>query len=83
MLLLIQQQNKGDKTMNKKTFRGYPIMAEKETIEGRAVIVYSQYDMGAKYKIYTSRVDDGYNIVKYIIAFTTMGEAQNYFNKIK
>lgn len=71
-------------TKNTKKYKGNPVMAEKEIINGKAIITYSQWDLGGKYKVYTLHETDGMLVVDWgcPIHFGTLGEANSYFNKI-
>jgi hypothetical protein len=57
-----------------KRFRGFPVYREQAGV----LLLYSQFDMGAKYKIYTS-IGETY---QYSISFQTIGEANKYFDKL-
>lgn len=53
------------------------------TSENENVFVfYSQFDLGAKYKVYRKVSYDGNVKPKFVIAFDTLGEATTYARKI-
>lgn len=52
--------------------------SEKENV----FVFYSQFDMGAKYKVYRKVSYDGNIRAEYLIAFETIGEAVKYASQI-
>ena len=66
--------NTGQKGYTMKKFRGFPVYREQAGV----MMIYSQFDMGAKYKIYTSCGDSW----QLSISFQTIGEANKYFDRL-
>ena len=64
--------------MNKQeTFRGMPIWYWNE--KKNAFVCYNQWDMGAKFKVYSIRKnDDGTTYKNYEVALHSQGEAYAY-----
>lgn len=62
--------------MTMKRFRGGEVMREKMDDDGKikSIIVYQQFDLGKKYKVYT-KVDGTW---RYADAFDSMLQAMNY-----
>jgi hypothetical protein len=54
-------------------FRGMPILKS----DGRALLCYSQFDMGNKYKIYCKQESEHY---QFSISFDSVTKASEYFN---
>lgn len=44
----------------------------------RKMLLFSQFDLGAQYKIYVKHDD----VWRYYIAFVTLGEAKAYYDRI-
>ena len=60
---------------------GRTIMRKGTAFNGNMVIIeYAQYDLGNKYKVRYQKPDEfGF---RFAASFATMGEAQNYFDKL-
>jgi len=58
-----------------KTYRGMEVMKENT----KHILCYSQFDMGAKYKIYSK---SSRGIWEYNIALSSPTKAFDYFNKL-
>lgn len=52
--------------------------SEKENV----FVLYNQFDMGAKYKVYRKVSYDGNIRAEYLIAFITIGEAIRYAKQV-
>ena len=46
----------------------------------RKMLLFNQFDLGAKYEIYT--LNDGCRAWSYSISFSTLSEAKAYYDKI-
>lgn len=55
-------------------FRGFPVVKQTK----RVILVYSQYDMGDKWKIYAR--SEG--VFVFVISFNTISESFRYFAKM-